>query len=106
LYPSGPEGLVLHHKGKRHLLREKIETSPVLDAWLKRAGEYGLVDPENYHSVIEKAQLKYEDSFLMLEVTIPILKDYGIERLKFAIHPISNTETIFGLGGIGGPFRW
>jgi len=35
----------------------------------------------------------------MLEVTIPILGDYGIERLKFAIHPISDTEAILlGLG--------
>jgi CubicO group peptidase (beta-lactamase class C family) len=96
---QGRKALVLHHKGRRHLLGEKIETSPVPEAWLKRAGEYGLADPENYLSVIEKAQLKYEDSFLMLEVTSPILGDYGIERLKFAIHPISDTEAILlGLG--------
>ncbi|HSB05473.1 MAG TPA: serine hydrolase domain-containing protein [Thermodesulfobacteriota bacterium] len=96
---QGRKVLVLHHKGKRYLLGEKVEASPVPEVWLKRTGEYGLVDAENYLPVIEKAQLKYEDSFLMLEVKIPILGDYGIERLKFAIHPISDTEAILlGLG--------
>ena len=55
--------------------------------------------PENYHPVIEMAQLKYEDNFLMLDVRIPLLGDYGIERLKFAIQPISDKEAILlGLG--------
>ena len=62
-------------------------------------GGYRLADPGKYLPVIETAQLRYEDDFLMLDVKIPILGDYGIERLKFAIQPISNTEAILlGLG--------
>ncbi len=96
---EGRRVLVLHHQGKRFLLGEKIETSPLSQVWLKRVGEYRLVDPGNYLPVIEKAELKYEDQFLMLDVKIPMLGDYGIERLKFAIQPISDTEAILlGLG--------
>ena len=91
--------LILHHQGKRSLLGEKIEASPVTEVWLRRVGEYGLVDPGNYLPVIEKAELKYEDQFLMLDVRIPMLGDYGIERLQFAIQPVSDTEAILlGLG--------
>ncbi len=55
--------------------------------------------PENYHPVIEMAQLKYEDNFLMLDVRIPLLGDYGVERLQFAIQPVSDKEAILlGLG--------
>ena len=86
--------LILHHQGKRSLLGEKIEASPVTEVWLRRVGEYGLVDPGNYLPVIEKAELKYEDQFLMLDVRIPMLGDYGIERLQFAIQPVSDTEAI------------
>jgi len=96
---QGRKILALHHKGKRHLLGEKIEASPVTEAWLRRVGEYGLVDPGNYLPVIEKAELKYEDQFLMLDVRIPMLGDYGIERLQFAIQPVSDTEAVLlGLG--------
>ena len=96
---QGRKVLVLHYKGKRHLLGEKIEASPVPKAWAKRIGEYGLADPGSYLPVIETAQLKYEDDFLMLDVKIPILGDYGIERLKFAIQPVSDTQAVlFGLG--------
>jgi CubicO group peptidase (beta-lactamase class C family) len=91
--------LVLNYRGKRHLLGEKIEGSPVSEAWLRRTGEYELADPGSYRPVIEKAELKYEGPFLMLDVRIPILGDYGIERLKFAIRPVSDTEAILlGLG--------
>ena len=96
---QGRRVLVLHHKGKRHFLGEKIGVSRVSEAWLKRMGEYRLADPGKYLPVIETAQLRYEDDFLMLDVKIPILGDYGIERLKFAIQPISDTEAILlGLG--------
>ncbi len=37
---QGRKVLVLHYKGKRHLLGEKIGVSPVSEVWLKRAGEY------------------------------------------------------------------
>ncbi len=96
---QGRKVLVLHYKGKRHLLGEKIESSPISEAWLKRIGEYELVDPGNYFPVIEKAQFKYEDNFLVLDVTIPIFGDYGIDRLRFAVQPLSNQEAILlGLG--------
>ena len=96
---QGRKILVLTHKGKRHLLGEKIEPFPVSEVWLKRVGEYVLVNAENYHPVIERAQLKYEDNFLMLDVRIPLLGDYGFERLQFAIQPVSDKEAILlGLG--------
>ena len=96
---QGRKVLAVHYRGKKHLLGEKIEASSLSEAWRRRAGGYGLADPGNYLPVIESAQLKYEDNFLVLDVKIPILGDYGIERLTFAIEPISDTQAILlGLG--------
>ena len=96
---QGRKVLIGYYRDKRHLLGEKIGVSPVSEAWLKRTGEYGLRNPENYLPAIEKAQLTYENDLLMMDVMIPILGDYGMERLKFAIQPISDTEAILlGLG--------
>jgi CubicO group peptidase (beta-lactamase class C family) len=96
---EGRKILVLTHNGKRHLLGEKIEPFPISEVWLKRVGEYALVNAGNYHPVIERAQLRYEDRFLMLDVRIPLLGDYGVERLQFAIQPVSDKEAILlGLG--------
>jgi hypothetical protein len=49
--------------------------------------------------MIEKAQLRYEDHLLTLDVTTPMLSNVGIERLRFAVGPVSNTEAVIrGLG--------
>jgi len=96
---QGRRVLVLTHHGKNYLLGEKIEPSPVPEVWLKRTGEYRLVDAGDYHPVFERAQLKFEDHFLTLDVRIPLLGDYGVERLQFAIQPVSDNEAILlGLG--------
>jgi CubicO group peptidase (beta-lactamase class C family) len=96
---AGRDVLVLHDNGKKYLLGERIEPSPIPDAWLKRLGDYELVNPGDYFPMIEKAQLKYEDHLLTLDVTTPMLSNVGIERLRFAVGPVSNTEAvILGLG--------
>jgi hypothetical protein len=96
---AGRDVLVLHDNGKKYLLGERIEPSPIPDAWLKRLGDYELVNPGDYFPMIEKAQLKYEDHLLTLDVTTPILSNVGIERLRFAVGPLSDTEAvILGLG--------
>jgi CubicO group peptidase (beta-lactamase class C family) len=96
---SGRDALVLHHKEKRYLVGEKIEPPPVSDAWLKRVGEYELIDARNYFPTIEKARLRYQDQLLILDVTMPLLGALGIERLRLAIRPVSDTEAVIaGLG--------
>ncbi len=96
---AGRDILVLHHEGKRYLLGEKIEPYPIPYAWLKRVGDYEFVNPGDYFPIIEKATLKYEDNLLILDVTMSMLGAFGIERLRFAIGPVSNTEAIIlGLG--------
>jgi hypothetical protein len=66
---------------------------------MERVGEYELVDPRAHLPLIERAELKFEDPFLILDVRIPLLGDYGIERLQFAVRPVSDTEAILpGLG--------
>ena len=96
---GGRDVLVLHDHGKKRLLGEKIEAGPVSEAWLKRVGEYELVDQGDYFPMIEKARLKYEDHLLILDVTTSILAHLGIERLRFAMGPVSDTEAvILGLG--------
>jgi CubicO group peptidase (beta-lactamase class C family) len=96
---KGHDVLVLHHEGKKYLLGEKIEPSPIPGAWLKRVGDYELVNPGDYFPLIEKATLKCEDHLLLLDVTTPMLGALGTERWSFAIGPVSNTEAIIlGLG--------
>jgi len=96
---AGRDVLVLHDNGKKHLLAERIEPSPIPDAWLKRLGEYELVNPGDYFPMIKRAQLKVEDHLLTLDVTTSMLSNVGTERWGFAIGPISNTEAvILGLG--------
>jgi CubicO group peptidase (beta-lactamase class C family) len=96
---KGHEVLVLHYKGKKYLLGEKIESSPIPDAWLKRVGDYELVNPGDYFPLIEKANLSYENNLLLLDVTTPMLGALGTERWRFAIHPVSQTEAVvLGLG--------
>jgi hypothetical protein len=91
--------LVLHHKGKEYLLGEKIESRPIPDAWLKRVGDYELVNPDDYFPLIEKANLNYENNLLLLDVTTPMLGALGTERWRFAIRPVSQTEAVvLGLG--------
>ncbi len=66
---------------------------------MKRLGEYRLVTPRDSRSVIERASLRLENNLLLLDVTIPILGDYGVERLMFAVHPVSDTQAVLlGLG--------
>jgi CubicO group peptidase (beta-lactamase class C family) len=96
---KGHEVLVLHHKGKKYLLGEKIESRPIPDAWLKRVGDYELVNPDDYFPLIEKADLSYENNLLLLDVTTPMLGALGTERWRFAIRPVSQTEAVvLGLG--------
>ncbi len=96
---AGHNVLVLDHKGKKQLLGERIRESPIPEEWLKRVGEYELLNSEDYYPMIEKASLKYEDDLLLLDVTMPMLRDLGAERLRLAIKPVSSTEAvILGLG--------
>jgi hypothetical protein len=96
---KGHEVLVLHYKGKKYLLGEKIESSPIPDAWLKRVGDYELVNPDDYFPLIERANLSYENNLLLLDVTTPMLGALGTERWRFAIRPVSQTEAVvLGLG--------
>jgi hypothetical protein len=95
---AGREILVLHHKGRKHLLGEKIEPPPIPDAWLKRLGDYELANPGDYFPLIEKVNLRYEDNLLIVDITTPMLGGFA-ERWRAAMGPVSNTEAIIlGLG--------
>jgi CubicO group peptidase (beta-lactamase class C family) len=100
---AGRAILVLHYQGKKYLLGEKIDPCPISDAWLQRAGDYELVNPDDYLSLIEKVDLRYEDNMFMVGISTPTLGALGTERWGAAICPLSDTEaTVLGLGrGMG-----
>jgi CubicO group peptidase (beta-lactamase class C family) len=95
--------LVLHYQGKKYLLGEKIDPCPIPDAWLGRAGDYELVNPGDYLSVIENVNLRHEDRVFRVEIATPTLGALGAERWGAALCPLSDAEaTILGLGrGMG-----
>jgi len=96
---AGREVLVLHHQGRKHVLGEKIEPGPIPEVWLRRVGEYQIINPENYFPVLERASLQYEDHLLILDVKVSPIGGLGVNRLSFAIRPVSDTEAIIcGLG--------
>ena len=96
---EGRSPLVLHNNGKKQLVGEKIEPPSIPEAWLKRVGEYELVHGSDYWPMIEKTALTLEKPLLMIDVTIPLLGEFGIERMRFALCPVSDREAI--LAGLG-----
>ena len=96
---AGREILVLHHDGKKYLLGEKIEPPSIPDAWLKRLGDYELVNTGDYFPLIENVNLRVEDNLLIVDITTPKLGALGFERWRAAMSPVSDTEAIIlGLG--------
>jgi hypothetical protein len=75
---------------------ERLEPSTVPEAWMDRLGSYEITNGKpGFLTFLTDVQLKYENDFLMLDVT---RADTG-DQLAFPIGPLSDDEAVFlGLG--------
>jgi CubicO group peptidase (beta-lactamase class C family) len=100
---SGREILLAHTRNQNLLVGEKIAPVPVSEKWMKRIGDYEIVNGEGDALVpmLKKISLRYRDGFLIMKLSMP----EGSAMVPIA--PISDTEAIFlGLGrGLGETIR-
>ncbi|MFA5073638.1 MAG: serine hydrolase domain-containing protein [Nitrospirota bacterium] len=82
------------------LIAEKIQPTPIPQAWLDRMGAYTIVNLENDLPVLENIKLFYEDGFLIMECSLPFLMK---GTMRYPLKPLTNTEAVLaGLGrGLG-----
>lgn len=92
---SGHEVLLAQDQGQRFLLGEKITPSPVPESWLRRVGEYKIVnaDGDFLAGTLKKINLVYRNGFLIVKLST------REGTITAAIKPISDTEALYrGVG--------
>jgi CubicO group peptidase (beta-lactamase class C family) len=79
------------------LVGEKIKPMIISEAWLRRAGEYEIVNRGDDIVFIDKLHLSYDDGLLLMEFARPFFSN---EVSRHALTPVSDDEAIIcGLGG-------
>jgi CubicO group peptidase (beta-lactamase class C family) len=94
-YIDGKE-VVVARKGDKHvLLGEKIPAEPVPEVWLRRVGDYELVNPDR-HFPLEEPRLKMREGQLCMSYKMPRLSS---KTIQVPLRAISDDEAvILGLG--------
>lgn len=82
------------------LLGEKIGPVPVPEKWLKRVGDYEIVNPEGDFLIFDQLRLAYEDEFLLFQASSRLQDGAPV---RYALKPIDDDQAVlFGLGrGLG-----
>jgi hypothetical protein len=82
-------------KDKRILIGEKVPASEVPQTWLRRVGDYEVLNPDRKFPVTEP-RLKMRDGQLCMSYKMPRLSD---KTIQVPLRPISDTEAIvLGVG--------
>lgn len=96
---DGREVIVAEKDGQEILLGEKMPRVPVPEVWIRRAGEYDLVNPDADFPLTEP-RVWYEQGTLGMSYRVPLLSD---KTIRVPLMPISDTEAvILGLGRMRG----
>ncbi len=93
--------LALLCNGKRVPLGEKIRPYPIPDAWLRRVGEYEILNPDESGS-IEKIHLRTKDGFLLFDIFLDGT-EWATGEFILPVLPISDTEAMIYTSGGGLP---
>jgi len=97
---DGHEVLIARSGDQELLLGEKINPVPVPEKWLKRVGDYEIVNPDGDFLLFDHPRLAYEKGFLLLQgsATLP-----AGAPIRFALNPVDDYQAVlFGLGrGLG-----
>jgi len=91
------EVLVAENGDRQTVLGEKIPVEPVPEAWVARAGDYELLNPDKDFPLTEpRLQVRETDGQLCMSYKMPLLSD---RRIQVPLRPISDSEAIIlGLG--------
>jgi hypothetical protein len=92
---DGREVVVARTEKKTTILGEKVPDGVIPEAWLKRVGEYELLNPDEGFPLTDP-QIKLRDGQLCMSYRLPKLSP---KIIQVPIRPISDTEAIIlGLG--------
>jgi CubicO group peptidase (beta-lactamase class C family) len=93
---SGRELLLVGSRGQKLIFGEKIAPAPVADAWLRRTGEYEIVNRARDALQIDKIEVRQRDGFLTVELSFAVPTKGS---LTIALAPLSDKEALVtGLG--------
>ena len=97
---GGREVLIARWGDQALLLGEKINPVPVPDQWLKRVGDYEIVNPEGDFLPFAHPRLAYEEGFLLFQGSSTLQAGAPV---RFALNPVTDHQAVlFGLGrGLG-----
>jgi CubicO group peptidase (beta-lactamase class C family) len=90
--------------GREMLFGERIRPLPIPEAWLRRVGEYEIVNAGEDAVLVEGIRVRQDKGLLVVEYAMPL---FSAGRMSLAIAPVSDTEAVIsGLGrGMGGTIQ-
>jgi CubicO group peptidase (beta-lactamase class C family) len=82
--------------GNEFLAGERLKPGSIPEKWLKRLGEYEIINAGDDTVLMNNLRLSYADGLLTAEYTMPLFTD---QTLSLALAPVSETEAVIsGLG--------
>jgi CubicO group peptidase (beta-lactamase class C family) len=92
---DGKEVVVAKHGDRQIILGEKVPETPIPASWLRRVGDYELLNPDPEFP-LEDPKLKLREGHLCMSYRMPLL---SADTIQVPLRPISATEAIvLGLG--------
>ncbi|MBK5276501.1 MAG: beta-lactamase family protein [Desulfuromonadales bacterium] len=90
--------------GQELLFGERIADTQLPEAWLKRQGEYEIINAGDDYLLVKGIHLRYDAGLLVMEYELPL---FSKSKMSVALNPLNNTEAlILGLGrGMGETIR-
>lgn len=93
---AGHDILKVRSLGQELLLGERIKLVPIPEKWVRRTGEYEIINRDDDAVLIDNLCLRQDNGLLIMDYTVPLFLD---GRMGKAITPLSDTEAItYGLG--------
>jgi len=101
---SGREIVMARVGGEEVLAGERIETVPIPESWLKRVGEYEIVNAGADTVLVSGMRLRDDAGLLVVDYSLPLFSN---ATMGVALAPLSDGEAvILGLGrGMGETIR-
>lgn len=101
---AGHDILKVRSLGQELLLGERIKLVPIPEKWVRRTGEYEIINRGDDAVLIDNLCLRQDNGLLIMDYTVPLFLD---GRMGKAITPLSDTEAItYGLGRNMGETIW
>ena len=102
---AGRDLLIVKAGTQEQLVGEKFTPVTPSEAWIKRMGEYQLLNRDHDYPLFHTVQAGYHDGILFAEIKLTV----GMDRpFRFAIQPISESEAVMltSLAGMGETLRF